>query len=216
MISSGWSPNNILVKSSRANPFSKNIPPVFLVLFWNCSGLGPEVIMIEELFFLNCFFSNLHAPHKFFGSACRVQMNLHQHSVGSMPVRFFFVYWQICISSSTGMVVEAYLWLLSSVPFLGQASWKCEKKTWLNPQNPYRRVPSCKHTKKCGKVENPTFTGYFRNGVPDGFTIYLYVYPRAWTTNFTLPPIVVGVPVVTCAYTRAEKDQPRICCMALT
>jgi hypothetical protein len=129
---------------------------------------------------------------------------------------FFFVHWQICISSSTGMVVEAYLWLLSSVPFLGQASWKCEKKTWLNPQNPYRRVPSCKHTKKCGKVENPTFTGYFRNGVPDGFTIYLYVYPRAWTTNFTLPPIVVGVPVVTCAYTRAEKDQPRICCMALT
>ena len=77
------------------------------------------------------------------------------------------------------MVVEAYLWLLSSVPFLGQASWKCEKNTWLNPQDPYRRVPSCKHTKKCGKVENPTFTGYFRNGVPDGFTIYLYVYPRA-------------------------------------
>lgn len=52
MISSGWSPNNILVKSSRANPFSKDIPPEFLVLFWNCSGLGPEVIMIEELFFL--------------------------------------------------------------------------------------------------------------------------------------------------------------------
>lgn len=108
MISSGWSPNNILVKSSRANPFSKNIPPVFLVLFWNCSGLGPEVIMIEELFFLNGFFSNLHAPHKFFGSACRVQMNLHQHSVGSMPVRFF-----LCIGKYAFRPQLAWLWKLT-------------------------------------------------------------------------------------------------------
>lgn len=65
MISSGWSPNNILVKSSRANPFSKNIPPVFLVLFWNCSGLGPEVIMIEELFF-KMVFSAIYMLHTSF------------------------------------------------------------------------------------------------------------------------------------------------------